>query len=425
MRVVIPHVADRRDATTEPDALASIARAGAWFMASTAARGALGLATAIVIARHAGAEAFGRWTLAVAWASMITFALDLGFGVLLMRDAAADRASVPRLLASALAARALVFVPAAALFISAAPSVGLHHESVPALVTMLMLAGAGMAYGAIASVIRAWPERLPGLVALETAGALAQLAGTWHFVQRGGSVTALLAVAAAVQGAQFLVAALGIRRSLPPGNGSKLPSVGSILIEVRRASSFALAGMVANLQERLGPMLLGRMSGIDDVAAFGAAWRIGSAARVVPQAALGGALPVLARETMRGRRHAQDRFERTLAIVGCAAGGVLAAGAAPIVRVAYGHEFASAAATLAWVGAGLWPFVVNSARKVGLYAAGEERVAVRVSAITLIVQAAACLTLIPRFGAAGAAAAVALGEAAVWWPLRRYARARS
>jgi O-antigen/teichoic acid export membrane protein len=63
------------------------------------------------------------------------------------------------------------------------------------------------------------------------------------------------------------------------------------------------------------------------------------------------------------------------------------------------------------------PSLVNNARKVYLYASGRERIAVLWTAVSVGVQAIGSLALIPSFGAAGAACAMALGEATVWWPL--------
>ena len=56
-----------------------------------------------------------------------------------------------------------------------------------------------------------------------------------------------------------------------------------------------------------------------------------------------------------------------------------------------------------------------------LYAAGAERAAVRWSAVALVVQVVSCAAMVPSFGAAGAAAGLAIGEALVWWPLRQAA----
>jgi O-antigen/teichoic acid export membrane protein len=96
-----------------------------------------------------------------------------------------------------------------------------------------------------------------------------------------------------------------------------------------------------------------------------------------------------------------------------------------ILRLTYGGSFASAAPALAWIGVGLVPSLVNNARKVYLYASGRERAAVQWTAVSLGVQALGSLALIPSFGASGAASAMAIGEAAVWWPLRAAVRTRT
>ncbi len=396
------------------------------FMGSNLLRGALAFATTVVIARHLGPEPFGTWTLCVTWASMLTFLLDLGFGVMLPRDAAADKTAAGRLLAGALTARLLLFVPVAVLFVASAPWLGLRQEPASLLIAMLLVTATSIAYGTIAGLFRAWPERVPAVLLVEAAGAIVLFGGTWQIARRDSNVGALLHLAAAVQAAQLVVAATWWRGTVARGDAWQWPSLASAVGLVRRAFPFAVAGLIANVQERLGPMMLGRLSGVAEVASFGAAWRIGAAARMLPQAALGGGLPILAAESTNGRSEAiRVRFERALTCFAAIAAPTLAVFSAPLVRLTYGDAFAPAASSLTWIGLGIWPFVVNSARKVGLYAEGREGIAVRFSIITLMVQVATCVALIPRMGAPGAALALAVGEALVWWPLRRYARARS
>ena len=67
----------------------------------------------------------------------------------------------------------------------------------------------------------------------------------------------------------------------------------------------------------------------------------------------------------------------------------------------------------------LLPAVTNSGRKIFLYAAGAETIVVRWSAAALAIQIAASALLMPLAGATGAAVSLAIGEAAIWWPLRR------
>jgi len=161
------------------------------------------------------------------------------------------------------------------------------------------------------------------------------------------------------------------------------------------------------------------VAGTGEVASFGVATRLAGVALRLPSSAFGAALPVLSQEAQRGQAApAHARFAGALQRFAIGAAAVLIVGASPIVRFAYGSEFAAAATPLVLAGLGLLPTLVNSGRKVYLNASGREHAALRWSAATFVVQIAACLLLIPRYGAAGAMAGLALGEAAIWLPLR-------
>ena len=123
---VMSRVLLQSDEATNEDGLARIGRMGALFMGSNVARGAAAFATSVVIARTLGPDAFGRWTLCVTWAAMLTFLLDLGFGVMLTRDAAGGTAAPGALVGAALAVRMAMFVPVAVLFLAVAPALGLR-----------------------------------------------------------------------------------------------------------------------------------------------------------------------------------------------------------------------------------------------------------------------------------------------------------
>src|SRR5262249_27351805 len=358
------------------------------------------------------------WTLGATWAAMLTFTLDLGFGVLLTRDAAAGTARVGAMVGGALATRAMLFVPMAMVFLASAPALGLGGDAASLLWAVLLLAASGMAYGSRSAVFRAWPATLAAIVIVEVAAALGQLGGTWWIARQHGSVRALLLLGAAVQTAQIAAAAFLWRLAGDRGPLFERPSLPFALSLLRRAFPFAVAGLVVNVQERLAPLMLGRLSGIGEVALFGAAWRIVSLVRMLPQAIFGGALPVLA-AAREGFADVARRFDRVLSVSAAVAAAGLAVFASPVLRATYGPDYAGGALTLMWVAIGLWPFLVNSGRKVGLYAAGRERDAVRWSAVSLAIQVAACAALIPRFGAAGAALGMAAGELAVCWPLKR------
>jgi len=189
-----------------------------------------------------------------------------------------------------------------------------------------------------------------------------------------------------------------------------------------RALPFAAAGIVANLQTRIAPLLLGYLSAQTEIGAFAAAAKFGTTARLAPGAIFAGALPVLSQEHDRqddSWRAALTSFDRAFAMLAVVTAAPAIVFARPLLRLVYGPAFVSAAPALVWIGIGLVPTLTNSATKIALYAAGAERVATAWSAASLATQSIAALLLIPRFGAVGASVAIAMGEAVIWAPLRR------
>ena len=401
---------------------ARLAGMSAAFATSNIARTAISFATSLVIARVAGVEAFGRWTLCMAWAAMLTTLFDLGFGVLLTRDAARGGPAIGRAVGSAFVLRLGLLIPVALPFVVVPHWLSSDPETMLGLAVTPFIAAGGIAYGCLAPVFRTRPGALVVILSIETAGAILQWGGAWWLLEAGAGIVELLVVVAAIQALQF-AAALSLWRPIAkPGARIEWPSRSVLLETLGTALPFAAAGLIANAQQRVAPILLGLLAGPSALAAYGAAARIGGLARLMPQAAFAGALPVLTQEATQGPRDGlRGRFDRTLVAFSLAAAAVIVTAAGPIVTFAYGDEFAGAVAPLMWVGAGLLPTLVNSGRKVYLYAAGGEHDAMRWSAVALVVQIAACVVMVPSFGASGAAAGLAIGEAIVWWPLRQAA----
>jgi O-antigen/teichoic acid export membrane protein len=91
------------------------------------------------------------------------------------------------------------------------------------------------------------------------------------------------------------------------------------------------------------------------------------------------------------------------------------------MRFLFGAPFAAAAPALMWTTISLVPALSNGSRKIFLYAAGRESTVAAWSAVAIALEVAAGLALIRLAGATGAAISLALGEAAIWIPLRRAA----
>lgn len=433
--------------------LARIARLSAAFLGSNLARAAIGFSLSFALARGLGADGFGRWVLCTAWGSTLTVVVDLGFGVLLTRDGARDNAEPGPLLAGALIVRLALAVPLAALMYASAGYISSDAQTAAGIRVAALLGTAGAAYGCFGALFRSQTRWLPTVLGVETGWLAIQLGAAWWIVTTwaggaaeipagraswaglaGGAqgtvgvgasddaVAALLRLAVLVQLAQIVTAVVGWRTVFGTRGRVRLPSAGALLAVVQRALPFAASGIVANLQTRVGPLMLGYLSTAPELGLFAAASRFGTVARLAPQAVFAGALPVLSNEHARDRASAErvfHVFDRMLlgASVIVAAGCALFA--APALRLVYGPSFERAAPALFVVGIGLIPLLSNSGRKVFLYASGAEARVVRWSTIGVVVQVCLGAVLIPTLGSVGAAASLAASELLIWWPLRR------
>jgi O-antigen/teichoic acid export membrane protein len=401
--------------------LKRIARLSAAFLGSNLARGAIAFALSLVVGRALGVERFGRWIWCSTWASTLTVVADLGFGLLLPRDGARADADHGALAGSALTLRLAVAIPAAAA-LYAASWWSSSPESIAGLRVAAVLAVSGAAYGCFGATFRSQPAWVPTVLVVETAWSAAQLIASWIVVSlRPSGVPALLAIAAAVQIAQIASALVLWRFAFGDREPLRVPSLNSAIATLRRAVPFAAAGLVANLQTRIAPLMLGYLSTTGELGSFAAAARFGTTAKLAPGAIFAGALPVLSREYGRdrdGAHQAYRAFDRALILLTVVIAVPCILFAKPILRLVYGESFVRAAPALVWIGIALVPTLMNSGKKVFLYAAGAETTVVRWSAVALIAQAALGLTLMPAFGAVGAAIALAAGETIIWRPLR-------
>jgi O-antigen/teichoic acid export membrane protein len=428
-----------------------IMRLSAAFLASNMTRAAIGFGVTLVLGRGLGAAGFGRWILCTTWASSLTVIADLGFGVLLTRDAARPDAPAGRLVASALAVRLVVAVPLGVMLYVSAAWIAAAPESIAGLRLAALLGIGGAVYGCFGATLRSQPRWLPAVLGVETAWLAVQLLGSWWIVHswsdgsRGpdglggwgagwlagsgrsadsggtdGALVWLMLLAIAVQVAQ-IASALALWRPVFGESGRARADREPLVALMRRALPFAISGLVANAQARVGPLMLGSLSTSVELGLFAAASRFGRFACLAPQAVFAGALPVLTHEYARDRAGAHrvvQTFDRALlATTAAFAAGCLLL-ARPLLARIYGASFVAGAAALVWVAIGLIPALTNSARRIALYAAGGESVVVRWSVVALVVQIVSAAVLIPAVGGTGAAIALALGEAAVWLPLR-------
>jgi len=323
----------------------------------------------------------------------------------------------------------VVAIPLGVALAIGAGALSSNAEAIAALRIAGLLGISGAAYGCFGALFRSQPRWLPTVLGVETVWLAVQLATAWSLVHSGRGVVALVTLAAAVQLAQIATAVVLWRlvfgRNPEPKNENENenenenpnPNQNSnaeprtlnpeprhlhLTPMLRRALPFAATGLVANLQLRVAPLMLGAMA-------------------MPAHAILGGALPVLSREygIDRSAAHSVSRtLDRALTALSLCGAIALALLAAPLMRLLFGAPFAAAGPALIWVAIGLAPAVSNASRKTFLFAAGAETFVLRWTTVALAIQVVLAAALIPVFGAAGAAAGVAIGEAAIWWPLQ-------
>lgn len=403
-----------------PSAVSRIVHGSLTLVTSNVAGAALGFALSLVVGRGLGDAGFGRWAFCLAWASTLTALSEFGLNTLLTREAAkaSDRAN--RLLFSSLTVKLLCSGVLGGAVLLAAPYLGTDAESSSALRVAVLVAVAGTAYGSFTALFRAFEWIMP-ILGLNTLGLTLQLVGAAWIVRGGGSgpVLSLVALAAGVQIAQLLAAAGLWWTNLQRRGGGLMPSLELIGEMARMAVPFAAAGVLSAIQMRSSLLLLGYLRGAAQVGWLSAASKFSEAAKLVPNGIFGAVYPALTagvdQRTFRG-------FQRALFALALGMALTLSLFAVPILRLTYGPAFLPAASALAWLGVGLVPSLMNGGIELYLYAAGDEVYATRLGAVAVAVQVAAAVPLISLFGASGAALSLALGEAAIWLPLRRRAR---
>jgi O-antigen/teichoic acid export membrane protein len=383
---------------------------------------ALGFVLSLSLGRGLGEVGFGRWTFCLAWASALTMLSQFGLNTLVTREAARDKARGNQFLIGGLVAQLLfsLLLGSGLLF---APNLGFDSESSAGLRLTILLIVAGTVYSSLAALFRAFEWMLP-ILWLNVGGLHLQLPWPIQVLRSGGGVRELITVAGEVQVIQ-LVAALGLWWfKLRPVAGPLRVEPPAVRQMVRQALPFAVAGLVGALQLRSSPLMLGYLRGAAEVGWFGAAARFSESAKLIPNGIAGAVFPALAASGslaagLEAHENLFRMFNRVLVVTGFAAAIGLSLFSRLLLGLTYGPDFLQAVWPLIWLALGLIPNLINGGLELYLYANGDETYVTWLGIAGVIVQVIASLPLILLFGASGAAIAMGLGEAAIWFPLRR------
>jgi len=190
------------------------------------------------------------------------------------------------------------------------------------------------------------------------------------------------------------------------GAGGAEPGVRRTL---RASLPLAINGGLAIVSLRIELLVLALLRGSREAGLFAAALKVVELMNVVPAAIAAGAMPALTREAARGSGPVRRRTAATAALLAApaAAGVVLVA---PGLVKLLGEGYAAAATPLRVLAPAILALFMNTVLLHALVAAGRAGRLPVLTALRVAAAAAFALILIPRFGAAGAAAGFLCSE---------------
>ncbi len=367
----------------------------------------------VLVGRVLGEAGLGVYASALAWVFPLALLAEFGLGTLITREVAQapERAGAylrvthrPRLLLGGGMMLALLL---------AAPLLSSDRTVVRGIQLAAPLVLIAPSFGAYTAVFRA--RRIMWPIAVLNLGMLvAQVILTAWVFTAGHGVLAALAVNTATSAGQWFMAWRIWRWMLTssPAPSSSFAEVQLGLL--RRAWPFAVAGVLAAVQFRLGLVLLEQFAGAGAVGYYAAASRFVEALRLLPNAFFAALFPVLSALALDIPRLNQT-FRRVLvglAVFGAAAALGLSLLAESLLHLTYGADFAPATEVLQILSWALVLSLCRAGQTLYWYALDHQHHVNRVMVTALIIQLLLSLWLIPAWGAVGAGWAL-LGTEAV------------
>jgi PST family polysaccharide transporter len=388
----------------------SIARNSGWLIADKAVRGLLGLPLLILLPRYLGAEQFGQLSYALAWLALFSVTAGLGLDRIAVHELVRQPGRARAILSSIFAIKATSGTFMAAATIGMAVVVNGADAVSTGLISVL--AGA-LLFQAMDWVDYWFQSRVASKYAV-----LARLGG---FL--AGVVVKLCLIAAQAPLAAFALAqlieagliALLLYITYFRQTGTRISAWALELSLVRRllkeAAPLAASALVIALYMRLDVLMLERMSAAEEVGIYSAAVKLTEIWYALPLAWMTSTAPSLLSAYTTDPLQFRARLAgiyRVLFWISCAASAATVVVARPLILVLYGEPFAESATVLGIYTWASIPVFLGVASSQYLLAAGLQHLAFIRTAIGLAANITLNLVLIPRYEAAGAAAATVI-----------------
>lgn len=391
-------------------------------LVSRCAGALLGVVVAVELTRALPAADVGTLSLALLLLGLVTGVGDFGMTNVAVRQMAARRDDVPRLVGALLLVRLGVGLGLGAVLL-AATALLLHDARL--LPVVLVLAAAPLsAAGAFQTVGQA--RLRPGVAALLLLLQSVLWAVTVLLLGRAHATLAAFATAfLAVSVVQAAVTvAVGLRQTRVTRTGL-LPGARSLL---RDSWPVGLAGVFVTAYYRLDGVVVYQARGAEATAYYTTAYRFLDVLQLLPVTVLSVLLPLIARWHAGGAHEHRDRvLTLSLVLAGAlglpvAVGGLLLGPA--VVDALYGPEYASAGPVLQVLSTAFFPIFLGYIATSVVLVLGAVRRYACVAGVAAVVNVVGTVALVPRWGLLAAAGLTVLTEAAVNGYLLTYATRR-
>lgn len=370
---------------------------------------AMGLVSFALIARHLGVERFGAYALVVAALPLLATLVDLGIGIMAVREIARRPEDTAAIVSTTFTLLAGLSVAGALLVVLVLPL--LPYE--PEVRDALRLAAAGLVVlllAAVPGVIFQSSLRLELQAVVDLVGGAASLGLIVLAIALDGGLQAIIgawlgSVAAATVVSYVL--ALRLLRFRPSLDRRLAASL------LRRALPVGLTFVAAAIHFRVDAVLLSLLAPIDEVGVYGVAFRFLEHGLFAPLLFMGALFPVLAGYLAQGDPRLESTVQRAftllLLLAVPAAVGILVL-AEPLVELLVGGGYQASVTPLRVLAVAVLFAFLNPLFTNLLVAADLQARVLKATLLAIAVNVALNLVLIPAYGATGAAAATVVSE---------------
>jgi len=371
-----------------------------------------GFLLVVYASRRLGVEDFGKYSFVVAFYLVFELISFFGLQNFLPREIGRRREEAGKYFVHAAVLVGGVALLLVAAMNGAAAAYGLARDTyVAAVVASVGLLPAALGAAAESSFIGI--ERAEFITLLTFVKRTLVTALSILVLWLGHGIIALLIVRAAVE---FASASFSVPLCLWQTRAGRVRLEWAFIRQLLRgAMPFAGLAVLASVYWRLDVLLLQRLVGPAEVGIYSASYRLMFLLTLVPESFMNAVYPNLARSWREDRPQFVRLAERSLrylvafALPAAVGAFVLAK---PVVLLIYEVDFARSVAVFSVLIFAVIPIYINNVFYRALFAAEQQLKSILILVVNIVVMTAGCLVLIPRWGAAGAAAALLVSLAA-------------